>query len=281
MAKILAIVDREPPDPDWKGAFAWQSILSLAESQHEVLVMTTAKPEVLEISHPRLTIARPCESWSLRATWPVLQTVLSFQPQIIHTFALKPPSSSWNSIWPLIQSLGQALPAVRTYSTRFDEFDFAPFSPAEPPIEWPSPLDESAARWEPKRVLIPAPVSEWQSFSLDLLMLADFLEQHTEWEAEIIGGWGDLNLLARREGWQWLGPSASRVRMSEPLGLTQFCQKLAGASALWLRGLDPRQWRSRISGHLATELNIPVLGPLDTLSLGSTSNYLSRLYLRR
>ena len=38
-------------------------IRALAESQHQVLVLTTLDPATIDVAHPRLTIARPAPSW--------------------------------------------------------------------------------------------------------------------------------------------------------------------------------------------------------------------------
>ncbi len=63
MARVLVFTDRTPDDDDWKGAFAWGLIRALAESQHQVLVLTTAEPELIGVSHPRLTVGRPAPNW--------------------------------------------------------------------------------------------------------------------------------------------------------------------------------------------------------------------------
>ncbi len=165
MARLLVFADREPGDAEWKGSVVWDTIQSLAEAHHEVLALTPLDLSLLEsVSHPRLTLAQPAPSFGLRYMGRWLRAILQFQPQIVHTFALRgdrPPdtggsmrksdmngrrefSGVWASAlrladqvsaWPaMVQSLN-AFPGVQRWSTVLDERDFAPFRVVRSPLE--------------------------------------------------------------------------------------------------------------------------------------------------
>lgn len=299
MARLLVFADRGPRDMEWKGDLVWSTILSLAEAHHEVLAVTPLNLTLLEgISHPRLTLAQPAPSFSVRYLGRWLRAVLQFQPEILHSFALQSEPTVHPgaglvaglldrlSSWPAIVQALNAFPRVQRWSTIFDERDFAPFPTVRPPLELGSLIDTPADD-EPGLgpfpfedfVLIPAPISEWSRPQVDLLMLADFLENNSDMGACIVGGWGDLRLSERREGWELLGALSARVHLLpevDLLGLSSIARRSRG---LWLRPLASGAWRTLVSHQLAESLALPTHGsPSRPLPSGSSANFLSRLY---
>jgi|GEM_PF-5031255 len=308
MARVLVLTDRHPLDPDWKGAVAWNLILSLSESQHQVLVLTTQDPETIPISHPRLTIARPAKSWDARQLPKFLQGILLFRPEVIHTFAVK-PSRLWKglSIWPYLHTACRLIPGLQRFSTVFESSDLpendpswawhmgsrrtvvfsgeqklamenrnrsAEVSPLE--IEAPTEFDDE----EPgvPYILVPAPVSEWNNPQRDLLMLARHLEQNPDLHAHVSGGWGDWPTSSRRIAWSKMMPVADRLHMLEPLSLPQVVREARRARSLWCEPLVQDSWRSLLAAQLARALNVPAQGGRPALDQGSTANFLSRLF---
>ncbi len=309
MARVLVLTDRHPLDPDCKGAVAWNLILSLSESQHQVLVLTTQDPETIPITHPRLTIARPANSWHARHLPKFLQGILFFQPEVIHTFSLK-PSRLWQglTLWPYLHAACRILPGVRRFSTIFESTDL----PAgEPSWSWHlgsartvvfspehkralegqlkngaevSPLEiEASTEYEdeerPARyVLVPAPVSEWQNPQRDLLLLARHLTENPGLHAHVAGGWGDWPASSRRIAWSKMMPIADRLHMLDPLNLTQLMREARRSEGLWCNPLVKDSWADLLAAQIAVGLNLNVHGGRPALAHGSTANFLSRLF---
>lgn len=316
MARILAIVDRRPDDPDWKGAAAWKMIHSLAESQHEVRVLTTEDPAVIHWAHPRLTVTRPSRSWSATELPKLMQAIWSFQPEVIHSFSLR-TSSLWPalSVWPWLSGLTKVLPNTRRWSTLFDSTDLQPKDATFPwhvgghGLTVPSravretlrrsflgtietlPLDldvvepmitsPSTGTIEPPFALIPAPVNRWRNPWEDLRRLAEFLRQNPELKVLIVGGWGEFSPSRRKKGWLILSGVMSQVRMTDPLSLAQLLPYARTADRLWLEPLDVSSWTATVAFELARSLDKEVhalSGAPPPRTEGSAANFLSRLY---
>ena len=109
MSRVLVFSDRLPTDPSWKGACTWEIIRALAEAHHEVTVFTTQSPELIPITHPRLTVARPASSFGVDKMGRWAQALLALRPEVIHTFALQ-KSNTWPSlsVWPYLDALSHA-----------------------------------------------------------------------------------------------------------------------------------------------------------------------------
>ncbi len=309
MARVLVLTDRHPLDPDWKGAIAWKLILSLSESQHQVLVLTTQDPESIMITHPRLTIASPAKTWDARQFPKFLQGILLFRPEIIHTFAVR-PSRLWKglSIWPYLNGGLKVLPGHQRFSTVFEAKDLperdpswswhlgskrtlvfsedhkktfeaynrvTEVSPLEIEIPTTGAFKEEAT--EPF-VLIPAPVGEWSHPQRDLLMLSRFLEDHPSLHARINGGWGDFPASSRRIAWAKLMGVADRLHMLEPLSLPEFIRMARASDTLWCEPIEKESWRGLLVAQLSAVLNVPTRGSRPALPTGSTANFLSRLF---
>lgn len=317
MARVTVLTDRLPDDRSWKGPCGWEIIRSLAESQHDVTVYTTENPECINVTHPRLNIARPAKSWSVDKLPKWTQAILVSQPEILHTFALK-PSSMWQaaSVWPYLDAFCKVLPNLYRVSTMFERHDFSIPSPSAPwhmgSQVWTvfSSGDDSEAHqffqgrvdlvpldrfnWDfestddpfagesretTQALLVPAAVSEWNDRARALARLADFLLQNSEVTAHINGGWGDLSLRERREGWEILMPVADRVRLLQAQSLSRFTDELKKASVIWTEGLSHDTWRVLLVSHLARAMGKETIGPSPhVLAEGSTANFLSRLY---
>lgn len=308
MARVLVLTDRLPDDHDWKGAFTWKLILSLAESQHQVLVLTTADTEAIGITHPRLSIGRPAPSWTAQHLPKFLQGILMFRPEVVQTFALK-PSKLWPAmtIWPYLNSALRVLPGVKRFSGYFEESDL---SEKDPALIWhrgshagatftPSlqrtlsdrfqlrsdvlPLDLELPRQREAgdrtgAILVPAPVGEWSNPDHGLDELARFLRENPESKARIVGGWGELPLLSRREGWGHLLDVADRVKLLEPMALSEFIKEVQAASQVWMKPLGVQSWRHIVASLVAEGLGRKTIGPRIILNQGSTANSLSRLF---
>jgi hypothetical protein len=272
---LAVIVDRPPDDPEWKGAIAWNIILSLAESQHEVLALTTCDLSEIEISHPRLNMARPAPSFSLRHLPKWLRAIFQFQPEVIHTFALKLQGPRALTVWPLLESGLSVMPRVRRFSTALSDSDLLPFPAVSAPFELPS---GTATGEKSSTVLIPAAVSEWPRWQESLLLLNEFLMSNRELHVEILGGWGDLPLSDRRNGWQMLENVVQQVHMRDALSFTEFIEAARVSGGIWLRSLPSNSWRALVATYTAKELGLPTWGDLPELKTGSTANFLSRLY---
>lgn len=308
MARVLVLTDRLPSDHDWKGAFTWKLILSLAESQHQVLVLTTAETEAIGITHPRLSIGRPAPSWAAQHLPKFLQGILMFRPEVVQTFAMR-PSKLWPAltIWPYLNSALRVLPGVKRFSGYFEETDI---SEKDPALTWhrgshagatftPSlqrtlserfqlrsdvlPLDlelprEREVAGTSGALLVPAPVGEWSDPDHGLDELARFLRENSELKARIVGGWGELPLLSRREGWGHLLDVADRVKLLEPMALPEFIKEVQSAAQIWMKPLTAHSWRHIVASLAAEGLGRQVAGPRIILNQGSTANSLSRLF---
>ncbi len=309
MARLLVLTDRAPNDPDWKGALTWQIILSLAESQHEVLVATPLPLESIELTHPRLTVTRPLNSWRVDQIGKLGRILITYQPEIIHTFALK-TERLWPSltVWPYAAAICKAMPRLRRFSTLFDDDDL---QENDANVQWHKDstaitvfsenhrLRVERALDRPTQILplefelgkdslpagpvclIPAPVSEWLNPLQSLLRFAKFAAGNPELSFKVIGGWGQWTGRERKEGWRLIGEVGHRVSMLEPLNFDDFRELLLGASSVWLEALDPYAWKFQLAAHLSHELNKKLYYPGSrptSLETGSTANSLSRLY---
>lgn len=311
MARLAVLTDRLPGDRDLKGAYAWEIIRALAESQHEVTVFTTHDPERIDVSHPRLNVARPANAFTVDKMPRWTQALLTCRPEVIHTFA-PAARTAWPkfTVWPYLDAVCRVLPGMKRVSTMFDAQDFAATNPAHAwhlgSDTWTlfAPAQESAARSvfqgrievvpldEPLALerdedgergftFVPAPVSEWARPLASLARLAQYLRENPGTNVVVNGGWGDLPLSQRRQGWALMMDVATRVRLLESLPLARFHAHVARAASVWVEGLDPRSWRRLVSERTAQNLGKPLIGsPLATPELdGSTVNFISRLYL--
>jgi hypothetical protein len=282
MARLAVLIDRPPRDSEWKGAVAWNIILSLAESQHEVLALTTCELGEIDIDHPRLNVARPAPSFGLQHLPKWLRAIFQFQPEVVHTFALRPVRGPRAlTVWPMLEGGLSVLPRVRRFSTALSDSDLLPFSTVSPPLELPIPSVESRAVTPSaprSSVLIPAPVSEWHGWQGGVLMLNEFLQSNRQLHVEILGGWGDLSLSERRTGWRLLEHVNQQVHMRDSLSFEEFVAAARSSGGLWLRGLRPTSWRALVAAHVVQEFGLPTWGDLADVRTGSTANFLSRLY---
>jgi hypothetical protein len=309
MARLMILTDRAPHDPDWKGAVIWRTILSLCETHHEVLVATSKSLDEIPLTHSRLTVIRPVKSWRADQLPKLVRVLMTYQPQVIHAFALQ-DGGLWPSLtlWPYFSAMCMVIPGLKRYSTVFDSDDcgagvaswhqnpsrLTAFSPGHSeefggqfsrPVEvTPLDLEHEGGRADSANssdALIPVPVSEWENSEKNLVYVRDLLLRHPEVSLKIVGGWGDWPSTRRREGWQVLGPVAGRVNMGDPLDYRNFVDELRRAGALWLEPLKRKSWKFLLCSQLANQLGkeLFVASPLGfELLAGSTANSLSRLY---
>ena len=310
MSRVLVFTDRDSEDRGWKGALIWQIILSLAESQHEVLVATPLESGRTAVTHPRLTVTRPVTSWRADQIVPLTRLLFTYQPQVIQTFALK-TSRLWPalSVWPYLQGLCRTMPHVQRISTLFDEDDaittdasfrwhqsanaVTVFSehqrarcehrfgrqvlvvPMEitPITKPPSPL---------RGVVVPAPVSEWHDPEGGLMRLARLCTEEQSYDVHILGGWGDWTARERKQGWLRLQKVAERVHFHPDFSLSEFATIAQTAERLWLEPLHQSSWRYLLATTLGTQYERKMTLPgawVPSVSAGSTANSLSRIYL--
>lgn len=314
MARLLALTDRGPDDLDWKGPLTWQIILALAETQHEVLALTTFDAESVEFSHPRLKIARPAQNWSVVHMPAIAQTVIGFNPDVIHTFGLRAnPRWPVTTVWPFLTTMCKVLPRVKRVCTLFDERDCLPDDSAKEwveesnqftvfceshremveqrferptelvPFELPTafrPID----RFLTEHAVIPAPVSEWEDADRGMQLLAEFLHRHPLAQVTITGGWGSRSASQRKHGWLLLGKCAAQVHLTAPLQLHDFLSLIDAADSIWLESLRRDSWKFLVSVKLGVQLNkdVHLSTPLTSpLKEGSMANAISRLYTHR
>lgn len=308
MAKVLVLTDRSPLDLEWKGAFGWDLIRSLAESQHQVLVLTTEDLNQIGVTHPRLTVARPAKSWGLQYLPKFIQAIFLFQPEVIFTLSPKAgPKISGLSIWPYLDAAISVLPKVQRYFALL-EGDVAVSNPSV--MAWirgskscvafsgnhrqllrevhageilvsPFEMEIPDAEREPSDysfVIVPAPVSEWRDRAKHLKSLRDFLVKHPALHAHINGGWGDLPAQEKRSAWQSLMPVADRLHLLEPLTWPQMVSQLRSSQGLWLDGIVPDSFRDIVSRFAAPQLGKSLPTNRPALPSGSTANFLSRLF---
>jgi hypothetical protein len=308
VAKLLVLTDRNPNDYEWKGAFAWDLIRSLAESQHQVLVLTTEDLDEINVTHPRLTVARPAKSWGLQYLPKFLQAILLYQPEVICT--LSPRSGiqlKGLTIWPYLDAALNVLPKIKRYSALFESDDtiqnpsvLAWHKGAKScvvftsghrqdlrqeiegeilvsPFEIQLPLQDIEPSEHPY-LLVPAPVSEWSERGKHLQALRDHLIHNPGLHARINGGWGDLPAAEKRSAWQSLMPVADRLHLLEPLTWPQVVAQAQGAAGFWLDGIPADSWRDVISRFAASQLGKSLPENRPALPAGSTVNFLSRLF---
>jgi len=323
VARVLVLTDLSADDQSWKGPVAWQIILSLVQSQHEVRVLMPRSNQEIPFTHPLLTVVQPVTSWRLDQLPSLLRAVIQFRPDILQTFAPM-ASQTWPAmtVWPFLTRMAQLTPRLRRVSTLFDEHDcrlkdgsyewhrsadvITLFSQRHQarlesrihrathllPLELPSPhvqLTSTArevgptaeAESTPRRVLVPAPVSEWRFHSTGLEMLVAFQQRHPECETYVLGGWGSWTPHERKIGWKILEPIGSRVHLVEDLRWSAFRQELSKADTVWMETLSQESWRYLLTLHLARQENRRLFLPSEwtpSLTGGSTANFLSRLY---
>lgn len=307
MAKLLVLTDRAPRDTDWKGALTWQIILSLAEAHHEVLVATPVNLDEIGVTHPRLQVTRPVRSWGAEQLPKLAKLVLTYQPQVIHTFALRAATRpAALTLWPYLHALCDTV-RVRRYTTLFELEDatesmwlegshvLTVFGEAQKselrkslrgkteilPLEIRSHRVWNSEPQEHDCYLIPAPVSEWSQPEKGLAHLAEFLRARPQAHIRIVGGFGDWPLSRRRHAWMQLESVAGRIALTEPLTLDQFIDELEKSHTLWLQSLRKESWKFLLSWQLARQLGKEIFlsTPVEfAVQSGSTANSLSRLY---
>jgi hypothetical protein len=85
MSKICFLTDRLPTDNDPFSALIWNQFRILAESQHDVLVISSGPaPKDLVWQHPRLQIVEPFPNWSLRYLPRFIKLLAYHKPDVLH-----------------------------------------------------------------------------------------------------------------------------------------------------------------------------------------------------
>lgn len=311
MSRVLVFTDRDSEDSGWKGALIWQTILGLAESQHEVMVASPLESDRAGFTHPRLTVTRPVTSWRADQIVPLTRLLFTYQPQVIQTFALK-TSAFWPalSVWPYLQGLCRTMPHLQRISTLFDEDDAAT---ADATFRWhqsahtvtvfsehqrarceqrfgrqaivvPMEITPLIAQSSPlSGVIVPAPVSEWHDPQGGLLRLARFCGEDQSLNVHILGGWGDWTARQRKQGWICLQKVAERVRFHPDFSFNEFATIAQTAERLWLEPLRQDSWRYLLATTLGAKYGRKMTLPggwTPSVNAGSTANSLARIYLK-
>jgi len=85
MSKICFLTDRLPTDPDPFSTLIWNQFLVLAESHHDVLVVShLPPPEGERWQHPRLQVIQPFTSWSIRFLPRFIRLLVGHKPDVLH-----------------------------------------------------------------------------------------------------------------------------------------------------------------------------------------------------
>ena len=85
MSKICFLTDRLPTDPDPFSTLIWNQFLVLAESHHDVLVVShLPPPEQERWQHPRLQVIQPFTSWSIRFLPRFVRLLVGHKPDVLH-----------------------------------------------------------------------------------------------------------------------------------------------------------------------------------------------------
>jgi hypothetical protein len=85
MSKICFLTDRLPTDPDPFSTLMWNQFIVLAESQHDVVVVShLPPPEGERWQHPRLQVVQPFPSWSIRYLPRFIQLLAGHKPDVLH-----------------------------------------------------------------------------------------------------------------------------------------------------------------------------------------------------
>jgi hypothetical protein len=85
MSKICFLTDRLPNDPDPFSALIWNQFLVLAQSHHDVLVISHLSPPQEERwLHPRLRVLQPFNSWSIRFLPRFVRLLAFHKPDVLH-----------------------------------------------------------------------------------------------------------------------------------------------------------------------------------------------------
>ncbi len=270
MIRVLALVDRLPSDPDWKGGVIWDNLMTLAQSEYEVLVVGPELASRVELKHPNLKVASPIKSWRADQFLALARLMFNYQPDVVHVFAPRPPTYSlMPQLWPLLTSFCMAQVRVQKFFTGFDSADHFPslltWINRTPHFATSLSLAAEAGPCRDLEILLPSPISEWTRPLDGLAWLADQLCLAPSAVAGILGGWGNSSSELRRQGWLELKTCANRVRFLPDLGLAQA-----------LKWLNP-------SGHVATQwmnkddMRLKVLEALPEIEFAAL-NDLSRLY---
>lgn len=107
MSKICFLTDRLPTDPDPFSTLMWNQFLVLAESQHDVLVVSHLPPPDGERwQHPRLQVVQPFPSWSIRYLPRFIQLLAGHKPDVLHWIEpLKPKLHHLQWVTPALAAL--------------------------------------------------------------------------------------------------------------------------------------------------------------------------------
>lgn len=296
MARVAVLIDRPPGCPEWKGWAAWALINALAESQHELQVFTPLDPGQIGVTHARVGVARPASSFAVKTLPNWLRALVSFRPDVIHTFAPR-ATGQWPKLtcWPYLEGVSSLLPGARRIATVFDEGDlqtpasswlrshrrWTSFDPAVAvTTDFAGRIDATSGAgllpnvaaapidFDDGEILVPAPVDEWRDRALALAALGGFLLEDPSRRVRIVGGWGQLPLAERRETWIALKDFTARVHLGPPLSLPDFVRDVAHARGLWREPLKAGSWRARVSALVENETD-----PLE-----DAVNHLSRIY---
>lgn len=85
MSKICFLTDRLPTDPDPFSTLMWNQFIVLAESQHDVVVVShLPPPEGERWQHPHLQVLQPFSSWSIRHLPRFIQLIAGHKPDVLH-----------------------------------------------------------------------------------------------------------------------------------------------------------------------------------------------------
>lgn len=123
MARVAFFTERLPPHTDPIAGFSYDLIRSLAEQQHEALVLSTFRPDDrLPLSHPRIEILRPFRRWSWLELPKVLPLLLQFHPDILH--AVQPRAESLSGLTNAFHALPSLLPLLKKPLLVSSYYDF-------------------------------------------------------------------------------------------------------------------------------------------------------------
>lgn len=107
MSRIILFSPSLPPSPEPEALLAWRLANSLAESQHEVKIVTGhhAFPQYPTF-HSQVEILQAFKSWSIFELIKILPLLIQWHPQAFHLI----PPPHMNTLWKLLPHLSDFFP---------------------------------------------------------------------------------------------------------------------------------------------------------------------------